>query len=253
MSLIAAVASCKGGSGKSTTALNLGIALARLGRDVTIIDANLSTPYLSVALGAPKVPVTLHHVLNGEAHIRNAIYQHESGAKIIPGSLSMEHIHTLDLSKLKHHLGHIASDIILLDGAPGLSYEAQSSIQLSHEVLVTTTPDLPSVAQTYRTVKLAQHYHKPITGIVLTRTGHALDLHHTNVQTLLEHPIIGHIPEDPYVKKAVTLRESVVHAYPQSPAARAYQELAKYLTGYYSHGSKDTYSVYRFMRWALGK
>jgi len=252
MGLVASVSSCKGGSGKSTTSMNLGVALAKLGRDVTIIDANLSTPYLSMYLGAPKVPVTLHHVLRGEAHIHDAIYHHESGAKIIPGSINLKDIEGIRLEDLRHHLPALKSEIIILDGAPGLDREAQASMKIADEVMVVTTPELPSVAQSLKTIRFAQHHSKPITGVVLTRAGHDLDMKIRNIQTILEQPIIGIIPEDPYVKKALVKREPVVYVYPKAPASLAYHKLALYLTGYSSAQEENVGSVYRFMRWAFG-
>ena len=252
MGLVASVSSCKGGSGKSTTSMNLGVALAKLGRDVTIIDANLTTPYLSMYLGAPRVPVTLHNVLRGEAHISEAIYQHESGAKIIPGSISMKDFQDLSLDKLKHSLPHLKSDIIILDGAPGMDKEAQSSINLANEVLVVTTPELPSVAQSLQTIKFAQNHDKDVTGVVLTRAGHDLDLKMRNIQTILEQPIIGVIPEDPYIKKALVQREPVVHVFPKAPSSVAYQHLALYLTGKRDSAEQQIHPVFKFMRWAMG-
>ncbi len=253
MGLIASVSSSKGGSGKSTTSMNLGVSLAKLGRDVTIVDAYLSTPYLSMYLGAPNVPVTLHHVLKGTAGIHEAIYHHESGAKIIPGSLSMRDFEDINLEDLKHYLPHLKSDIIILDGAPGLDKEAQASIKLADEVLVVTTPELPSVAQSLKTIRFAQVHSKKITGIVLTRAGHDLDLKIKNIQTILEHPVIGIIPEDAHVKKAMVKREPVVYVYPNAPSSVAYRKLALYLTGHHDQENADNIgSAYRFMRWAFG-
>jgi len=252
MGLVASVSSCKGGSGKSTTSMNLGVALATLGRDVTIIDANLSTPYLSMYLGAPKVPVTLHDVLKGEAHIHDAIYHHESGAKIIPGSISSKDIENIKLEDLRHHLPALRSEIIILDGAPGLDREAQASMKIADEVMIVTTPELPSVAQSLKTIRFAQQHNKPLTGVVLTRAGHDLDMKIRNIQTILEHPIIGVIPEDPYVKRALVKREPVVYVYPKAPASQAYHRLALYLTGHASQQEESVGSTYKFMRWAFG-
>lgn len=261
--LVASVSSSKGGSGKSTTSINLGVALNNLGRDVCVVDANLSTPYLSMYLGAPRVPVTLHHVLRGEARIRDAIYQHESGTKVIPGSLSMSDIGSCRLEDLQKHLGKIGSDVVILDGAPGLDAEAQASIKMADEVLVITTPELPAVASSLKTIRMAQQFGKTITGVVLTRAGHDLDLKIKNIQTILEHPVIGVVPEDPFVKQALVKREPVVYAYPHSPSGQAYQKLAVYLTGLdeFQH-SRDTTihrphegpgRVSRFFNWAIGK
>jgi septum site-determining protein MinD len=259
--LVASVSSSKGGSGKSTTSINLGVALNRLGRDVCVVDANLSTPYLSMYLGAPSVPVTLHHVLRGEARIHEAIYQHESGTKVIPGSLSMRDVGSCNLEDLGKHINKIGSDVVILDGAPGLDQEALASIKMADEVLVVTTPELPAVASSLKTIRAAQQYKKAVTGVVLTRAGHDLDLKMRNIQTILEHPVIGVVPEDPFIKQALVKREPVVYAYPNSPSGEAYQRLAAYLTGLdeFQHASHDPQrperpgQVSKFFNWALGK
>lgn len=260
--LVASVSSSKGGSGKSTTSINLGVALSGLGRDVCVVDANLSTPYLSMYLGAPHVPVTLHHVLKGEAHIHEAIYQHASGTKVIPGSLSMRDVGSCNLEDLRQHLQKIRSDVVILDGAPGLDSEAQAAIKMADEVLVVTTPDLPAVASSLKTIKMAQQFKKMITGVVLTRAGHDLDMKMRNIQTILEQPVIGVVPEDHFIKKALVKREPVVYAYPQAPASCAYKRLAAYLTGLkeFQLAEGSAYAlpegpggVSRFLNWALGK
>jgi septum site-determining protein MinD len=260
--LVASVSSSKGGSGKSTTSINLGVALNDLGKDVCVVDANLSTPYLSMYLGAPNVPVTLHHVLKGEAKIHDAIYQHASGTKVIPGSLSMHDIGRCKLEELGRHIHKIGSDVVILDGAPGLDAEAQAAIKISDEVMVVTTPELPSVASSLKTIRMAQQFNKPITGVVLTRAGHDLDLKIKNIQTILEHPVIGVVPEDHHIKKALVKREPVVYSYPESPSSQAYRKLAAYLTGLEEFQRIPYHNIIRperpvnmsrFLNWAFGK
>ena len=258
--LVASVSSSKGGSGKSTTSINLGVALNDLGLDVCVVDANLSTPYLSMYLGAPNVPVTLHHVLRGEAKIHDAIYQHASGTKVIPGSLSMHDIGSCRLEELEKHMSKIGSEVIILDGAPGLDAEAVAAIRMSDEVLVVTKPELPAVASSLKTIRVAQQLNKNITGVVLTRAGHDLDLKIRNIQTILEHPVIGVIPEDSHIKRALVKREPVVYAYPSSPSGTAYRKLAAYLTGLeefqhtpYHDLQRPDRPASRFLNWAFGK
>jgi len=258
MTFVASVSSSKGGSGKSTTSINLGVALSSLGKDVTVVDANLSTPYLSMYLGAPHAPVTLHHVLSGTAHMKEAIYEHSSGVNIVPGSIqSHKGFENLNLEHLQDHIGHLNSDIVILDGAPGLDIEAKSSMKLSNEVLVVTNPELPSVAQSLKTIRMAERMGKKVSGVVLTRAGHETDIHKDNVETILEHSVIGVIPEDENMKRAVMRREPVSSIYPNSPSAAAYHQLACYLTGKKHLVDMDQYSDgqssgVKLMRWALG-
>ena len=259
MSFVASVSSSKGGSGKSTTSINLGVALSSLGKDVTVVDANLSTPYLSMYFGAPHVPVTLHHVLDGNAHIKEAIYEHSSGMKIVPGSIeSHEGFEKLRLNGLQNHMKHLKSDIVILDGAPGLDREARSAIELAQEVLTVTTPELPSVAHSLKTIRMAQKLGKKISGVVLTRAGHETDIKRKNVETILEHPVVGIIPEDDHIKRALLRREPVNSIYPRSPSAISYHNLASYLIGHghrkYVNSQIDSAGkpVYRLMRKAIG-
>ncbi len=258
MALVASVSSSKGGSGKSTTSINLGVSLSFLGKDVTVVDANLSTPYLSMYLGAPHVPVTLHHVLSGNADIKEAIYHHSSGTKIIPGSISSHKgFENLNLENLQDHLKHIKSDIIILDGAPGLDNEAKSAIKMADEVLAVTAPELPSVAHTLKTIRMAERMEKKISGVVLTRAGHETDVKRENVETILERPVIGIIPEDEHMKLALMRREPVATVFPRCPSAIAYHNLAAYLIGkkhlyemeHYDSGYGTSAKV---LRWMLG-
>ena len=271
MSLVAAVSSAKGGSGKSVTALNLALALHSLGRDVTLVDANLSAPSLGLLLGAPRAPVTLHHVLKGEADVHQAVYRHASGMKVVPGSLQHHDLQEKHLATLPHHLHQLSSDLILLDAAPGLGNEAQHALHPAEEVLVVTTPDAASVTQSLKTVKAAQAAGKLVRGVVVTRYGKRHDLALQDIQHMLDVPLLAVIPEDHHVASAAARGDAVLQVFPDAPASVAYMNLALYLTG-----ERDTPAVgpvdrpsegerpgfggeenqsrpARFLNWVLGK
>src|SRR3990167_9554362 len=101
MAKLITITSGKGGVGKTTTAINIGAAINQFGKEVIIVDANLTTPNVGLHLGAPIVPISLNHVLLGKAKIAEAIYEHESGTKIIPSSLSVNELRRLNPERLK--------------------------------------------------------------------------------------------------------------------------------------------------------
>ena len=126
MTRFVGVLSGKGGVAKTTTVVNLGAAMNYFGRDVTIVDGNLSTPHLGIHLGVPIVPISLHDALSGKNSLAESIYLHPSGLKIIPAGLSLKNLSQVDSSKLKKVLPALNSltDVVLVDASAGLSSEA---------------------------------------------------------------------------------------------------------------------------------
>ena len=101
MKKIIVITSGKGGVGKTTTAINLGAAINYFGGDVVVIDANLTTPNVGIHLNSPEVPVNLNHVLMKKAAPYEAVYEHESGVKIMPSSLSIKEMRKIKPEKMK--------------------------------------------------------------------------------------------------------------------------------------------------------
>ena len=102
MTRIIAIASGKGGVGKTTVCINLATVLAmNFGKNVIIIDCNITTSHLSLYLGTYYHPVTLNQVLKGEAKMLDAVYEHMENLKIIPASLSVKDLKGVDIGMLK--------------------------------------------------------------------------------------------------------------------------------------------------------
>src|SRR3990172_11139534 len=95
------VCSGKGGVGKTTLAANLGVALEKLGKKVVVIDFNFTTSHLSLYFDMYSCPVTLNNFLRNESTLEEAVYTHPSGLKVVPASLNLNDIVSLDVEKLK--------------------------------------------------------------------------------------------------------------------------------------------------------
>lgn len=230
-----AVLAGKGGTGKTTSSIALGAALSYFGKDVIVVDTNLTTPNVGVHLGVPVVPINLHHVLQGKNKAKDAVYVHPAGMKIVPASISLADLRDSNPDKLPKALSELKKlnpDFILLDGAAGLGREALGAIESAEELLIITNPEMPAITDALKTVALANQMGKNVIGVVLTKTeSFNYDVSASNVESMLEKPVIGVIPFDKAVREALVLKDSVVLTHPKSKPAIAYKKLAASLIG----------------------
>jgi septum site-determining protein MinD len=228
------ITSGKGGVGKTTTAINLGAALNGFGKEVIIVDANLTTPNVGLHLGAPIVPVNLNHVLLGKAKVSDAIYEHESGTKIVPSSLSVKELRRLNHRKLKDVAKKFRKlgDYVIFDSAAGLGEEAIGAIEAADELIIVTNPEIPAVTDALKTIKLAEDMNKDVKGIIVTRvTGRKNEMSVSNIRDMLDLPILGVVPEDDTVRDALRMKDALVHISPNCKASRAYKKIAARIAG----------------------
>lgn len=234
MSKIYVITSGKGGVGKTTSAINIAASLNLFKEDVIIVDTNLTTPNVGLHLGAPIVPITLNHVLDNKAELADAIYEHHSGFKIVPASLSVS-----EIKKINHkNLGNITRELkkltehIILDSSAGLGEETKSSISAADEVIIITNPEMPAVTDALKAIKLSEQLHKPVKGFVLTKhKNNKTEMSLPNICEMLEIPHLGNVPDDKNMQKALYLKDAIVHTHPTSKASEAYKEIAAKLLG----------------------
>lgn len=234
MGKVYAIVSGKGGTGKTTTTINLGAALTKFKSDVIIVDANLTTPNLSLYLGAPIIPISLSHVLQKKANIEEAIYEHHSGMKVVPSSLSLRDLKKINYGLLADSLKSLRklSNHVILDSAAGLGEEAIAPITASDEVIVVVNPNILSVTDALKTRKIANDLKKKVRGVIITRVSNdSCEMSTKSIQEMLEVPILGIIPEDKSVHRALSKRSCVIHSHPRSKASKSYMDIAAKMMG----------------------
>lgn len=234
MTMVISIISAKGGVGKTTTTANLAAALAKRHRAVTAVDGNVTTPNLSIHLGCALYPVTLHDVLAGRAKIEEAIYRHPAGFHVVPASLSVDDLSSVEPSRLSDAVHALMErpGLILVDGAAGLGREARAAMDCADSLLIVTNPDLPAVTDAFKAVKLAQRLGKPMVGVVINRAGaHKNEMSAKEISDMLEVPVFATIPEDKSVPASIANHMPVVVMKPRSKSARAFDRLAATLCG----------------------
>jgi len=234
MTRVIGVFSGKGGVGKTTLTSNLAYALTELGHDVTVIDGNLTTPHLGMHLGLHLADKTLHHVLKGKAKLRDATYRHPYGFKVIPGSLAVDDLTGVNIENMSKVVLNLLdkTDFVLIDAAPSLGREAVSVLEHADEVLFVANPDLPSVADTLKTLNVAERLNKKVLGIVLnrvTKKGH--ELKRREIERIVEKNILAEIPEDENVAMAIASKVPVIDFNQHAPASVEIRRLAHQMVG----------------------
>ncbi len=234
MTRFIAITSGKGGVGKTTTSINLGTSLTNFGRDVIVLDGNLGTANVGLYLGSPVVPVTLHDVVKGKSDITEAVYLHPSGLKIIPGSISIDELKKSNYKKLRKELAKLLgkAEVVIMDTPPGLGKDTTAILKAADEAIVVTNPELPAVTDALKTIKLSERLGTKVAGVVLTRVKKdKVEMSIENVESLLEKPVIGIIPDDDTIRKAVKMKHPVTYTHPNTHASIGYKRLAANLLG----------------------
>ena len=248
MQKVIVVTSGKGGVGKTTSAINLGAAINYFGKDVLIVDGNLTTPNVGIHLNSPEVPINLNHILLKKADIYEAVYEHESGIKIIPSSLSIKELKKIKPERIKDFKEDFKkiSDYVIIDSSAGLGKEAISVIEMADELIVITNPEMPAITDALKTIKLAEEMKKPVLGVIITRVKkNDIEMQPEIVKEMLETEILGMVPEDISVQKSLSLKDAVIHTHPKSKASRAYKEIIAKLLDIDYDSDKDKDNLFQ--------
>jgi septum site-determining protein MinD len=236
MARVIAIASGKGGTGKTTLTANLGICLSRLGKKVLLVDADVAMANLSLILGMQSSPITLHDVLLGEAQVHDAVYDGPEGLHFIPSGLSLDNYKRVDSERLSSIVSELEDnyDFILLDAAAGIEKNVLSAFSAAQESLLVTMPTSPAIADALKTKLVAQRLGSKVIGIVINFVmGEKGEISKQEASSILELPVYGVVPYDTEVRKSfmqqkvapVSIRKK------DSPAAQEFQKLASRLTG----------------------
>lgn len=241
---VIAVASGKGGVGKTSVVANLGAALARRGRRVLALDADFGLANLDILLNL-RAGKNLGHLLRGEATAEEIVQEAAPGFSVLPGASGVERLADLDAADRERVLSGLfrvaeGFDYVLIDTAAGIGRNVTELCLAAREVLLVTDPEPTSLTDAYGLSKIlfAQSADVALRLVVNSASGEAEGravgekLNQVMGRFLQrEIPYLGHIAQDPFVSKATARQTPFVLAYPRCPAALCVEKLAGELEG----------------------
>lgn len=239
---VIAVCSGKGGVGKTNIAANIAIALSKRGRDVCLLDADVSLANVDVLLGL-QPRLNLSHVISGEADLASTMLRGPNGIRIVPassGNFSMTDLPVASQAAVIQAFNGlpVQPDVLVVDTAAGISPSVARFVQAAEHALVAVQDEPASLTDAYALIKVfSQNYgisrFNVITnqstsasagGRLFEKLSRVTDAY---LDVLLRHA--GDVPNDRYLVKAVQEQRAVIDAYPTSASGIAFTKIASTL------------------------
>lgn len=152
--LTMAIGGGKGGTGKSFLALNLGVAVAELGKRVVLLDADLAGgANLHTLVGIPYPPRTLEHFLRGEASLGDLLLETQvPGLRLVPGALVnlSDKLLYEEKVRLLRALRALEADCLIVDLGAGISPFTLDLFLAAQRKALVVTPEGTAIENCYR-------------------------------------------------------------------------------------------------------
>lgn len=259
-SRVVAIASGKGGVGKTNLAVNLALSLAQRGLRVALLDADLGTANVDVVLGI-QPRYHLQHVVTGQKTLAEIIVEGPHGLQIIPGASGLPDLVDLPdaqrdalLRALLVLNGRV--DVMLIDTGAGVGRNVVQFVLAAGEVLLITTPEPTAIVDAYALMKVLAGYQLPIAiNLVINcvRNRSEGDSTVRKLAAVAEQFLgrrvhaLGALPYDASVLEAVRAQVPFVQGRPRAPISQAVQHIGEQLCAIPSE-TQDGSAIGRFFR-----
>lgn len=235
-----AVASGKGGVGKTTVSVNLSLALCQAGLDVMLLDADLGLANVDVLLGL-QPSFNLSHVIDGQCSLNDTILQGPFGLQIVPAASGQQQMAALSAAQhagLIHAFSELERkvDVLIIDTGAGISAGVTTFVQAAQDVMVVACNEPASITDAYALIKVLSRDHGvrrfQIVGNQVRSSSDGIALFE-NLRRVAERFLdvqlmhLGNIPHDDWVRRAIQRQRAVMEAYPNSVAAGAFRSMAR--------------------------
>ncbi len=235
---VIALASGKGGTGKSFLASNLAVAMYDCGLRVTLVDCDFGLGNDHLLLGVnPRLSV--QHYLGGTATIEEVRVRTPYGPWLLPGGSGISRLADMaedELMLLAKGLSTLAAsqDVLLFDASAGISPQSLLTLLASQHVVLVTNPEIAALTDAYALIKcLSRQVRRPTVLVVVNRVGApgqgALTFEKladvSRRFTGLEIHYLGEVPEDSAVTHRRLGQPPLIVSHPQCRTSEAVVKL----------------------------
>jgi pilus assembly protein CpaE len=234
------VSSTKGGTGKTSIAVNLAVGLADTRLRTLLIDLDVQFGDVGIVLGLDRPAKTLHDLIAvaddlDTEKLRGYVVRHESGLSILPAPLRPEEGEAIDATRIAGILQTARGmfDAIVVDTAPLFDGPMLTALDRSDQLLLVSTPDVPSMKNIRLALQTLELLGFPVerVALVANRSGMAGGASASEMADTIGKEIRFVLPEDAIVPKSVNSGIPAVLMDPRARFSRGINDIVDALVG----------------------
>ncbi|MDO8988253.1 MAG: AAA family ATPase [Sideroxyarcus sp.] len=238
-SRVVTVVGARDGLGSTSIVVNLAAVLAGAGKDVLVLDENLSHDNVANTL-ALKSRYDLLNVVRGDKTLQDVMLRGTQGVRVLPVARAMQSLPTLDVAQRECLLESLSAaskdmDVVLVDAARD-GHSVCASLSGDEPLLLVLNATASGITESYALLKqMAMHNGRQAFDIVVNKVGSEREalaifdnmslVARVHLQVRLEY--LGYIPVDEKLKRATQLCRPVIEAFPAAPSSYAMREVAQ--------------------------
>jgi len=226
------------GVGKSILVANLAASIARLGKEVLVLDENLKNN-IAACFGI-SIHHDLLHVINRERPLSDVLLDVVPGVRVLPAAKALKKLGKLTLRQQQAFLESISgmerpADVILVDASPEHPLGFSPVGLAAHETVIVISATSESITDAYALIKkVSLGYSRRDFRILVNKVRAAEDAEaiHNNItqvthsRALARLEFAGFVPLDERLRQAARVCQPVVSLFPEAPSAKAYRAIA---------------------------
>ena len=248
-----AVASGKGGVGKTNITANLAIGLSRMNNRVLVLDADLGLSNIDVILNLAN-KYNINHLFKGEKQLKDLIVEGPGGIQVLPASSGIQELTELDEFQRLRLIEEFESydngvDYLLIDTSSGISSNVAFFCMAAQEIVIVASAEPTAMTDAYALMKVlfTKYQEKNFKVLVnsVKNEKEGTDVFRrlsTAAERFLSISLdyIGFIPLDSSVPKAVRQQRAFLDLYPDCEASKSILKLSDRISSTENNNVKGT-------------